>query len=259
MEEPEDEPLNYDDIGMEDPDEVYQTVALNKLQAKEKSKADAQQDRRADWDMRRADDQFGDLDAEYQADQQATANAKQDALRKARADRLANAKNDADKKYVAPRMDPTKRPKRPGKVTAPLDTPEPLDPPAPADKDLSPGQLKVRRGVQDKYGLDKDLDIKSQTDDMLSKANKGKDLKFKPNPKNFRQELVKPDASATDTDDFGNPLQTTDDHGNYDYDKRRDARINALNNLQFNSEENDATPVNEVDEMDRMLRIAGLR
>jgi hypothetical protein len=132
--------------------------------------------------------------------------------------------------------------------------------------------------VQDKYDLDKDLDVYSQEDDLLVKANKGKDLKFKPNPKNFKQEFVKPDPNATDTDDFGNPLQTTDDFGNYGYDERVDKANHQLNhpnrlfqndkrlwpednknNLQFNSKENYSTPVNEEDEMDRWLRIAGLK
>jgi hypothetical protein len=37
--------------------------------------------------------------------------------------------------------------------------------------------------------------------------------------------------TGVDTDDFGNPLHTTDDFGNANYDQRVAVRINALNNL----------------------------
>jgi hypothetical protein len=257
-------PADYaDEVGEEDPDAVYADVAKAEARAEAeaeaelkakalarvaRAQADEKEDKRAEWDMNRADDQFDNLDLEYQAVQQANAN---------RAQRLAAAKAKAK-----------------GKITDinPLDTP-PL-----ADKDLSAKQLQTRRKVQDKYDLDKDLDVYSQEDDLLVKANKGKDLKFKPNPKNFKQEFVKPDPNATDTDDFGNPLQTTDDFGNYGYDERVDKANHQLNhpnrlfqndkrlwpednknNLQFNSKENYSTPVNEEDEMDRWLRIAGLK
>jgi hypothetical protein len=274
MEEPVDEPLNYDDIGIEDPDEVYQTVALNKLQAKEKAKVDAQQDRRADWDMRRADDQFGDLDAEYDLDQQAKAQAAADAkaakLAQARAEKVA-ADKAKDKKYVAPRMDPTKRPNYVAPAVVgkkPMDT-------AKADKDLSPGQLKVRRAVQDKYGLDKTKAVQDlsapdgdQQHDLIKAVNKPKNGQGIPG---ITGSTISGNANMADpvktkgaqnTDDFGYDLDADSNFAGRTRTPKSFDRNRKMRNMQLNrasdmeSKENDA---NLVTEMDRMLRIAGLK
>ena len=253
---PDDEyyaPIPSDDT---DPDAEYEAAKQAQAHRQAQARADdIQADKRTEWDVRRADDQFDNLDAEYDADYDLDQQAKAQARADAKAAKLAQVRAKKTGSKVKPQMDT-----------------------APADVDLSPDQLDTRRKVQDKYGLDKTKAVQDlsaidgdQQDELIRAVNKPKAGVGVPgvSGSSISGNATMADPTVTkgaqNTDDFGYDLDADSNFAGQTRSPEGMEKQRALRNKQLNrnagmgwdeSVENNAEVMTE---MDRMLRIAGLR
>jgi hypothetical protein len=208
----------------------------------QQDQASAQQDKRAEWDMRRADDQFDKLDTDYQARADKIAAAKAKKVPQAKASKgvggIKGSLKDAVKGWNKGDPVPTPAPK-PKQSLKDFEKTTPAQDTAIDDLITTTNKPKAGRGVPGITGST-----------ISGNATMADPIKVK---------------GAQNTDDFGNDLSADSNFAGQTRTPAGQERSRKLRNMQLNrhvgmdgfeSTTNDAEPISE---MDRMLRIAGLK